>query len=212
MLQRAISIQHDQEFGGKCLWTVSSSEIGQTINTLLKQQERQKGFSAEYLDGNCLTGGLYSEKHDRTTIVFGTKYRVEGFVSFATRAPAPDVGSISLLEGLHSGHLKDKDGVVVTQESLRTYAGYSEYSGRGAVCSIRVVEAFYKRQGIGTLALRYLQEACDFELIELEATGEQDFQIDFYEKLGFVDANIDVDMGHRLAMTWYNPKYRAEHQ
>jgi ribosomal protein S18 acetylase RimI-like enzyme len=212
MLQREISIPPDQQFGGKCLWTVSSRQLGIQINAILQQQARQRDFSATYLDSACETAGLYSDKPDHTTIVLGTMYRFEGFVLFYTRDAAPDVGHISLLEGLNGKGLRlmDKDGEVVTPETLRRYPGYSEYSGQGAVCSVGFLEAFYKRQGIGTLAVRYLQENCDFELIELEATGEGDFQIEFYEKCGFVDANIDVSDGSRLAMVWHNPKYRDQ--
>jgi GNAT superfamily N-acetyltransferase len=209
-LQKTISIPHHGELEGKLLWTVSTPEIGQEIYKVLQQQrQRQRDFSSDYLDPNCPTGGLFSGRSERTTVALGTKYRFEGFVSFYTRDATADIGSASRLEGLNGGDVKDIAGKVVTADCLRNYPGYENYSGKGAVCWIEVVEAFYKRQGVGTLALRHLQEQCDFELIELEATGAQQWQVSFYEKLGFVDANIDLDEGNRIAMAWHNPKYRA---
>jgi GNAT superfamily N-acetyltransferase len=208
MLQRAISITPDLEFGGKSLWKTSSYEVGKELFDAIKLQCRQRDFSHSYLDFNSPTGGLFKEAEAHTSVLIGTRYRIEGYISFYSNGVNPNVGKVSRLEGLRCGGALHKDGDTVTEETLRNYPGYKDYSGKGEVCSINVVEAFYKHQGVGTLALKYLKEHCDFELIELEATGEQQWQIAFYEKQGFVDAQIDVDGGMRMAMVWNNPKYQ----
>lgn len=127
-----------------------------------------------------------------------------GYAFCQEHSPARIIGEASMLDSLRRKALSDFNGQPVTRETLGDYDGYREYTGKGGVLYIELMEVFLYQQGLGRALVEHLQSQ-EYELIELEANGIQ--PVRFFQKCGFVDTGIDAEDGEQLVMVWNNPKY-----
>ena len=81
--------------------------------------------------------------------------------------------------------------------------GFNEYTGKGPSCTIDQVESFVPGKKIGVQLINHLK-AQDFELIDLEAEGDQ--RQHYFERQGFKDTTLTNDR-YRI-MAWNNPTYQ----
>lgn len=81
--------------------------------------------------------------------------------------------------------------------------GYQDYTHQGDSLTINKLEVFETGKGIGSKAIKLLQEKQDIELIDLEAKGEQLKK--FYTKNGFT--NTTLTRGAHTFYAWHNPHY-----
>ena len=210
MFQREIAIPSNATFEDKQVWHVTSAAIGEKLFDHLKSQYGRKEPDFCLIDKRSPDGGLYPVSTETRSVVLGTKDQIQAWIYFVVVDKGPDVGQLSLLEGLRDNDVKDYKGKVVTPLTLSQYDGHKEYSGRGSLVHLGLIEAFPPGKGFGSVAIRYLQQVVDCELIEAEATGYTQEQIDFYERNGLKNVGIDTDNRHRMVMVWHNQKFARQ--
>lgn len=195
----------DAEFEGRRFWLLvrGDEERGRALFGAVDETRTHAPGFQESFGGFSFENFMPTADHE-LLIMFGSPNRMEGGVSLLVSDAAPDIGAISRLYGLDDGEIKNLRGETVTRTNLREHDGYRDYTGAGTVCRIALMQTFFRGEGIGSSALRFLQQL-DIELIELEANGLE--QVTFYERNGFVDTGIDPDHGDQLALVWVNPRY-----
>jgi len=195
----------DAEFEGRRFWVLAPGDEArgrELFAAVDETRQRDAGFR-ESFGGFTFENFMPSATHE-VLIMFGSAGRMEGGVSLLVSDPKPDIGQVSRLFGLADGETRNLRGETVTRENLREHDGYRDYTGSGKVGRIALMQTFFRGEGIGSSALRFLQ-SLDLELIELEANGVE--QVTFYERNGFIDTGIDPDHGDQLAMVWVNPRF-----
>lgn len=193
-------------FEDKSIWKIDSPK---TAALLLKHllQQKHSVFDFSFIDPNSRDGGLFLKGENNVNLAFGTRSKVEAWVSFSVTPAGPNIGELSLVDGLATGRARDCNGNSVGRDNLQSYDGYAEYKGQGDVCHIHLLEAYEMRQGFGSRALRYLQNHYNFEIIELEMMDTAEGQLEFYEKNGFTLTEINTEDDERCVMVWNNPRY-----
>ncbi len=130
------------------------------------------------------------------------------YASCYLRNPTKDVGWDSLIDGLNNpGKLFDIEGESVLIPDLKKYEGFRDYTGKGNILHLGLIDCNEKfiGKGFGTEMIDYLKGK-DSELIELLANGRG--QTIFFEKLGFIDSRISNLEREFSIMSWHNPEYK----
>lgn len=129
---------------------------------------------------------------------------VDGFAAYL------ELGSgVSIAEMLEASGLDvcdcyfDQDDRMVQLSELCEFAGFEDYSGRGAVTYLHQLEAFVPGKGIGSALLADLVQNTEIELIFLHAQNDQ--AADFFLERGFVESGVFC--GDEPVLVYRNPFY-----
>jgi|SaaInlV_135m_DNA_1039713.scaffolds.fasta_scaffold30149_1 hypothetical protein len=122
--------------------------------------------------------------------------------------PSKDVGWNSLIDGLNNpGKLFDLEGTSVLIPDLKKYEGFRDYTGKGNILHLGIIDCNEKfmGKGFGTEMIDYLKGK-DSELIELLANGPGPTK--FFENNEFINSGISNILNEISIMSWHNPQYK----